>query len=151
MKRVLLIHIILVSAVASAQMPQNIIPAFKAKYPGARVNKVKKDKDNYALSFTDSTRKGKAFYNYKGDWLRTETEIKWKAIPDKVKIGLHRTKYADWMVYDGQMIISPMDTTYQIEVNNKNTLDSFGAVVNNSDLYLYLSPRGTLMKEEKVY
>ncbi len=140
-----------------AQMQPNILPYLKTRYPGAKIDKIKQDKNGYTAGMTNNGKKCSVYFNRQGSWLRTETNLKWKTMPAATKVSLNRSQYAGWQVLDTkeEEIASTetgrqTDTLYMFEVNNSSSLGDMRSLAQTSDKKIYFNAAGKLVKEEKI-
>src|SRR2546423_12641151 len=115
MKKTILLLLLLINlgAVKSfaqiRKVPAEVTNAFKAKFPDAQ-NVAWKDKVTFfEASFTLNNAEMTADFSGKGEWQETDKKINFDALPNAVKDGFKKSKYADW---------TP-GTVTQIEKNDK--------------------------------
>ncbi len=99
------------------KIPAEVTEALKSKYPDAS-NVTWKDKITvFAASFEMNNEKLEARFSSKGEWQSTEREITENDLPEDVKDGLNKSKYADWELTSIYNIDLPDDKVqYRIQV-----------------------------------
>lgn len=111
--------------------------ALSAKYPNA--TRVEWGlKNNYRVANFNSDSVGvSAWFDNSGAWYMTETDIRFKDLPQAVKTSFTTGKYASWAVDDVDKVErNATETVYVIEAENQQT-----------EVDLYYSAEGTLVKE----
>lgn len=79
-------------------VPSQVTESLKTKYPNA-ANVTWKDKITSFLAIFDiEGKKYEARFDSNGNWLSTETEIEESELPEDVKDGFEKSKYADWSI-----------------------------------------------------
>ena len=125
MKKTVVISFLLAFILASAdesfaqfrKVPAEVTEALKAKYPDAN-NVSWKDKISvFVASFDMDNEKYEARFNEKGEWKSTQKEISKEALPEEVKDGWEKSKYADWDLNSVYSIELPDDVIqYRLQV-----------------------------------
>ena len=133
----------------SPSIPQKVIDAFTAQYPAAKAPRWKKDSANYVAIFSTGRQERHAYYSSEGNWIKTETRIKWiKNLPPDVKKGFQQSEYISSYVQNMQDVESPGRHTVIIDVSqiiDYRTDDLF------KDAYrLYFSLEGKLINTETL-
>ncbi len=139
---------LMLAASVEAQQVTNFLSSFKNKYPNESVKTIKHKHDGYMVVFMDSNKKSKAYFDSKAKWQKTETGLRWKEVPDSVKIGLNRSEYRGWAIQDSKRVETPNRIIYAIEVDNGNTLDRDHAISFSKNCYVDFTPSGKLIREE---
>ncbi|MBX3255284.1 MAG: PepSY-like domain-containing protein [Chitinophagaceae bacterium] len=123
MKKVLFLLLVMVTGVvyaANAQIrkiPAEVTSTFSEKYADAKSVEWKDKLSNFAATFELDGDKYEARFNKKGEWLNTEKEMDVNDLPDNVKDGLAKSKYADWEIKSLYKIELPEDKIqYRIHV-----------------------------------
>lgn len=96
---------------------QTVTKAFDEKYPG--VGKVEwETKSGYEVAdFHLSGNKAEAWFDNKGNWVMTKTEINFGLLPEAVRKSLKSSEYKDWKSTDfDKLERSNTATVYVIEV-----------------------------------
>lgn len=112
--------LVLSSATVSAQIrkiPSTVTESFKEKYPSASKVEWRDKVSAFAAVFEDDGTKYEARFNSKGGWIETESQVSEDAIPDAVKEGIEKSKYAEWTIGDAHKIELPGDEIqYRVQV-----------------------------------
>ena len=112
--------------------------AFANKYPNAENVDFKDQLVVIYVHFTKDSIKYIATYNNKGDWKETEEASEYEKLPEPVKDGFQKSKYAEWNVEDAAIISQPgADELYRIKIE-KNDLQK---------KYLYFNAKGRLRRD----
>lgn len=142
-----LIHLVLISGFlfmaghANAQfrrIPGIVTDSFKVKYPNAQSVTWEDKLTNFQASFNMDGEKYTAKYSSKGEWLSSQKKIKKESLPEAVKDGLSKSKYATWEVGTVTVNFLPGNVT------------QYGVFVSKSDLNrknLLFSNDGQLLKD----
>jgi hypothetical protein len=135
MKRILLL-VLLAAGLSSfgqiRKLPAAVTETFKEKYPNASNVEWKDKLTLFVASFEDGGKKYEARFSNKGVWQQTEDEITEAELPEGVKEGLEKSKYAEWEKTTIYHIWLPKEQTqYRISVKKsdlqkKNLLFSNG-------------------------
>lgn len=110
------------------KIPSEVTEALKQKYPDAENVSWKDKLSVFAASFEMNNEKYEARFNDKGEWKSTEKEISEEELPDQVKDGFEKSKYADWeMKYISFIELPDDETQYRIlvaknDIQKKNLL-----------------------------
>ena len=132
-------------------IPQNVVASFNTKYAGAHISNWKVDKDGFAATFKLDSKKCCAFYSTGGDWLRTETKIRWPwRLPVAVKNALYTGEYAAWYVDEIKEVEMPGAHQFLVHVDNANVLKVADPYLFKDDYQLYYNESGELLKKEKL-
>ncbi len=123
--------LIMTSASSFAQfrkVPAEVTEALKSKYPDAS-NVSWKDKISvFVASFEMNNEKYEARFNDKGEWKSTEKQIDKNELPEEVKDGWEKSKYADWdlnNIYSIELPDNVMQYRLQVgksDIQKKNLL-----------------------------
>lgn len=99
------------------KIPAEVTDSFSEKYPDATGVEWKDRLTGFSASFTLDNINYLASFSNKGEWENTEHEIEQENLPDGVKDGLEKSKYADWEVIKTDLIELPNDEIqYRITV-----------------------------------
>lgn len=111
--------------------------AFTQRYPDAG-RPVWETEGSYAVAeFSLGGYKAEAWFDYAGQWVLTETDLPFTALPEAVRNGFAGGPYADWKVEDADKLERPATATvYLIEVEK-----------GEAEKDLYYDENGTLFKE----
>ena len=97
--------------------PSEVTEALKEKYPAAENVSWKDKLSVFAASFEMNNERYEARFTDKGEWKSTEKEISETELPDQVKDGFEKSKYADWeMKYAYFIELPDEETQYSIQV-----------------------------------
>ncbi len=124
--RYLLAVVVLATVINTAtaqvrKIPAAVTEAFKEKYPNASNVEWKDKLTNFMAVFEQDNEKYEARFNSKGVWQDTENEIEDGQLPEVVKGGLDKSKYADWEINHMYKIELPNDKVrYRIEVGKSD-------------------------------
>jgi Putative beta-lactamase-inhibitor-like, PepSY-like len=87
------------SAVAQVRkIPSEVTEAFKDKYPNATNVEWRDKLSNFSAEFESESVHYQARFTSKGEWQLTENEIDESDLPEIVKEGFDKSKYADWEI-----------------------------------------------------
>jgi Putative beta-lactamase-inhibitor-like, PepSY-like len=120
-------------------IPAEVTEALKSKYPDA-VNVSWKDKVTvFAAGFEMGNEKYEARFTDKGEWKSTEKQINENDLPEDVKDGWEKSKYADWdlkVIYTIELPDNVMQYRLQVaksDIQKKNLLfDSDGKLLRDN-------------------
>lgn len=115
---------------------QTVTKAFDEKYPG--VGKVEwETKSGYEVAdFHLSGNKAEAWFDNKGNWVMTKTEINFGLLPEPVRLSLNGGEYKNWKPTDfDKLERSNAATVYVIEVEQ-----------GEQEVDLYYTEDGVLLK-----
>ena len=128
---------------ASAQIreiPKEIRETFFNQYPKAENTEIKDQLLQVKIYFTMEGDKYIATYNNKGDWKESEKESSFEKLPETIKDGFNKSKFAgkEWKVTESKVIFLPDgDEQCRIKVE-KNDLQK---------KYLFFNKDGRLLRE----
>lgn len=145
--------LIATSTVATAQktskIPHSVKESFALKFPDIVVKKWNKLKENYTAIFKSQTKKHKVTFTSDGKWIKTETKIKWKDIPQSIRTAFDKSKYLSWKKNEITVIETPENSKlFVIEVDNLSEFHGEDYVLKD-DYSLFFNPDGKLIMEEK--
>ena len=119
-------------------VPQQAKDNFAAQYPGAENVTWDNDLINVNARFELNGKKMNAEYNNRGIWTSTLEESDFESLPDEVKDGFEKSKYADRQVTDVKIVYLPGDVMqYRIKAE-KNDLQK---------KFLYFNTKGRLVRD----
>lgn len=118
------------------QPDQTVTKAFDEKYPG--VGKVEwETKSGYEVAdFHLSGNDAEAWFDNKGNWVMTKTEINFGLLPENVRTELKKSIYADWKYTDYD----------KLERSNAATVYVIEAEQGEKEVDLYYTEDGVLIK-----
>jgi hypothetical protein len=114
------------------KIPPEVTQALKDKYPDADHISWKDKLTVFAANFDMDSEKYEARFSGKGEWKSTEKEIAETELPEPVKDGFDKSKYADWEMKDICLVELPDEIIqYRIyiaknDIRKKNLLFSGG-------------------------
>lgn len=97
----LLLTLIVSGSVTFAQVrkiPSEVTEAFKTKYPEATNVEWRDKLSNFSAIFESDNETYEARFNSKGEWQLTEHEIDESDLPEAVRDGYDKSKYAEWEI-----------------------------------------------------
>jgi len=135
MKKLILSILILLGGIfsVSAQLrtiPAAVTDALKSRYPNATGVSWKDRLSYFVANFGMDNQKYEARFTENGEWKSTEKAIEEDQLPDNVKDGFSKSKYADWEMKEFYLIELPDDVVeYRVhiaknDVQKKNLLFS---------------------------
>ncbi len=89
------------------EIPESVKETFTSQYPGAENVTFEDNLVSVQVHFQLNGEKMIAAYNNKGRWKDTEKDWNFDQLPDDVKDGFKKSKYADWKVTDTKIIYRP--------------------------------------------
>ena len=109
-RSIFLAGLILFSTISFAQVreiPEAVKETFTSQYPGAENIKYEDNLVSVQVHFQLSGENMIASYNNKGRWKDTEKDWSYDQLPDVIKDGFQKSKYADWKVTGTKIIYRP--------------------------------------------
>ena len=123
-RSIFLIGFVLISNVLLAQVrdiPEAVKETFSSQYPAAENVTYEDNLVSVQVHFQVNGEKMVAAYNNKGRWKDTEKNWSFDQLPEAVKDGFQKSKYADWKVSDVKMIYRPGGSDrYRIKVEKND-------------------------------
>lgn len=116
------------------QVPEVVMAAFTAKYPTATNVQWEKEGSSYKADFHNGSNEVDAWFASDGTWQKSETDLLAAQLPEPV-MAYVQTNYADRVIDDCDLIETPTETYYLLE------LDKAGA----ADVYIKLTAAGELL------
>ena len=80
------------------KIPSEVTESFKQKYPGATNVEWRDKLSSFSAVFEENDVQYEARFNSKGEWQLTENEIEETDLPDAVRDGYEKSKYAEWEI-----------------------------------------------------
>lgn len=118
------------------QPDQVVTKAFDAKYPDAVKVEWETKKGYEVAEFHLSGNETEAWFDNKGNWLMTKTEIDFGKLPEPVRTELKKSEYKDWKYTDYD----------KLERSNTATVYVIEAELGEKEVDLYYAEDGTLVK-----
>ena len=108
---------------------EEIVNVLYEKYPNAQRVDWELQRDHYVADFRDNNIEKEAWFNTKGEWVMTESDIPFENLPQAIQTAFGESEYKDWRVDDVDMLERvEMETMYVIEVEKgKQEFDLFYA------------------------
>jgi len=123
-RSIFLIGFVLISNVLLAQVrdiPEAVKETFSSQYPGAENVTYEDNLVSVQVHFQVNGEKMVAAYNNKGRWKDTEKNWSFDQLPEAVKDGFQKSKYADWKVLEVKMIYRPGGSDrYRVKVEKND-------------------------------
>ena len=89
------------------EIPKVVKDAFAAQYADAQDVQYKDYLTTVSVYFTQDGQKMMASYDNKGTWRQTEKEWNFDQLPQEVKDGFTKSKYADWKIEEAVILSLP--------------------------------------------
>jgi hypothetical protein len=80
------------------KIPSEVTESFREKYPAATNVEWRDKLSSFSAVFESDEVHYEARFNSKGEWQFTENEIEESDLPEAVKDGYDKSKYADWEI-----------------------------------------------------
>ena len=129
-------------AQSKLKIPESVKETFTSQYPDAENVTYEDNLVSVQVHFQVNGEKMKASYNTKGRWKDTEKDWSFDQLPDSVKDGFQKSKYADWKVVETKVIYRP------------GGADRYRIKVEKSDLqkkYVYFNEAGRLVDDDITF
>ena len=121
------------------KIPAEVTDAFQEKYPEAKSVEWRDKLSSFTASFQIDNTSYVAQFSNKGKWESTEETIDDTDMPEEVKTGFDKSRYADWNMGQVTKIELPGDKfQYKIEVSK-------GDIKKRN---LYFNSEGRLLKDK---
>ena len=120
------------------EIPESVKETFTSQYPDAENITYEDNLVIVLVHFQISGEKMKASYNNKGRWKDTEKDWSFDQLPETIKDGFQKSKYADRKVTETKIIYRPGGS------------DQYRVRVEKSDLqkkYIYFNQAGRLVED----
>jgi hypothetical protein len=159
MKAITVALLLTVSIIATAQekdnstVSRNIIDGIKNQYPHSTLTKFKKKKDQYQATFTFEGKTHVSTFSKEGNWLKMETELLWKDLPDSVRTAYWKTAYRQMKMES----IKELETLaegklFVIEANDLGRYEQTDSEIPSAfatEYLVYFNEKGEMVKVEK--
>ena len=109
-RTIFLAGLVFISNILFAQVreiPEAVKETFTSQYPGAENVTYEDNLVSVQVHFKLNGENMVAAYNNKGRWKDTEKNWSFDQLPEAVKDGFQKSKYADWKVTEVKMIFRP--------------------------------------------
>ncbi len=123
------------------KIPADVTDAFTTRYPHATRVEWKDKLHYFEATFELNGSTITADFSSKGEWEGSECKVNFDQLPDEVKDGFEKSKYADWQknsAYEVQELGKPMQYRFSVQksgIQKKN---------------LYFDINGKLLKESMI-
>ncbi len=134
----LLIGVVVAGTAQFRKIPSDVTDAFRKKFPNAEKVAWKDKLSSFQASFIMDDDQYTASFSSSGDWEETDRKSSYDELPDDVKDGFEKSKYAEWKPGD----------VYVVEKRDEDI--SYRIFVKKSSLqkkYLYFSSEGQLLRD----
>src|SRR3954470_10284069 len=124
------------------KIPAEVTDSFKVKYENASGVSWKDKITSFQAEFKQGDREMRSTFSSTGEWLKTETKHSFESLPDEVKDGFKKSKFADLTVVD----------VLQVEEKEKET--QYRVVVKKNDIAkrsLVFSKTGQLISDSASF
>ena len=159
MKALAIAILLVVSSIAVGQqkdnsvVSRNIIEGIKTQYPHSTLLKFKKKKDTYKATFAWEGKTSVSTYTKEGNWMKTETEILWKDLPDSVRTGYWKTEYRQMKMESIKQLETPPESKlFVFEVNDLPQCQEKYPIMPSAfaiEYLAYFNVKGEKLKVEK--
>ena len=120
------------------EIPKPVEEAFAKQYNGATHISYSDQIVRVDVYFELNGEKMVASYSNKGTWKQTEKDLSFEKLPDDVKDGFHKSKYADRDIEETKILYFPGDTLqYRIKTKKSGV----------EKKYLFFNDKGRLLRE----
>ena len=103
------------------EIPAEVKETFESQYPEAEDVKYEDKLVSVQVLFTVKGEKMAASYTNKGKWKETEKEWSFEQLPEEVKDGFQKSKYAEWKVLDTKVVYRPGGSDrYRVKVEKSD-------------------------------
>lgn len=120
------------------EIPAAVKDAFAAQYADASDVEYKDYLTTVSVYFKQDGQKMIASYDNKGAWRQTEKEWNFDQLPQEVKDGFEKSKYADWKIEDAYILYLPVNIEQYRVKAAKNDIQK---------KYLYFNKKGRLVRD----
>ena len=134
----LVIGVVVAGTAQFRKIPSDVTDAFRKKFPNAEKVAWKDKLSSFQASFIMDDDQYTASFSSSGDWEETDRKSSYDELPDDVKDGFEKSKYAEWKPGD----------VYVVEKRDEDI--SYRIFVKKSSLqkkYLYFSSEGQLLRD----
>jgi hypothetical protein len=118
------------------KLPKPVLENFKKLFPKAMEAEWDKFPEFYEVDFLDGKVEKEAIFGLNGDWLITERTVPHSKLPQAVKDGLAKSKYADYKIRESAEVEMPgLTEAYGVDVAK-----------GKDELALYFDKTGKIIK-----
>jgi hypothetical protein len=105
------------------KIPAEVTDSFKAQYANASQVTWSDNLTNFQATFKLGNDNVRAYYNSKGEFIKSEKNITFNELPVEVKDGFKKSKYAEWTVKDIRYVAEKgKQTQYRLQVIRNNDI-----------------------------
>lgn len=125
-------------------IPTAVTNAFSKQYPGAIDVKYSDQLSGVYVTFEQNGEKMVASYSNKGVWKETTKESKFEQLPEEVKNGFQKSRFADRTIDETKMILQPQpgdSVQYRLRAVKSGV----------EKKYLFFNSQGRLTKEAVTF
>lgn len=120
------------------EIPKTVQDAFQAQYPKAEKVEYQDNLIDVRVSFVQDSAQMIAKYTNKGAWKETEKKWSFDRLPEAIRQGFDKSKYADWKTTETAIVYLPGGSEqYRVKVEK-------GEITKR---YLYFNKNGRLLRE----
>ena len=105
---------------------EKIVNVLYEKYPNAQRIDWELQHDHYVADFYDNNIEKEAWFNTKGEWVMTESDILFKNLPEAVQTAFNESDYKNWKIED----VNGMYLEYK---NNRAIAINYNRINNKND------------------
>ncbi|ASU34891.1 PepSY-like domain-containing protein [Mucilaginibacter xinganensis] len=133
-------------------IPQNVIEAFKTKYPKGAVKNWKSETNEYTVKFTMDKQKYISSYDQEGNWIQTVRKINWTwDLPKPVQNAVKHSKYSDWTVDEIKELWDCSGHFFQLFIDNGNLqIDAFHENIFIENWVIEFNTNGDLTEKKRL-
>lgn len=133
-------------------VPTIIKYTFKEKYPNVVAAKNwKKENETYIGKFRWNKKKYEAIFDENGKWVKTFIIIKWKEVPEVVKVAYKKSAYIEWKIDNIIQVDSSSEPiVYIIVLDNQFNfpITEYSSIFYDTN-EVYISEHGQIIKVQK--
>jgi len=125
-------------------IPTAVTNAFSKQYPGATDVKYSDQLSGVYVTFLQNGEKMVAAYSNKGVWKETTKESKFEQLPEEVKNGFQKSRFADRTIDETKLILQPQpgdSIQYRLRAVKSGV----------EKKYLFFNSQGRLTKEAVTF
>jgi hypothetical protein len=141
-RSIFLAGLILFSTISFAQVreiPEGVKETFTNQYPAAENVTYEDNLVSVQVHFKQNGENMKASYTNRGRWKETEKDWSFDQLPEAVKDGFQKSKFADWKVTEAKVIYRPGGSDrYRVKVEKNDVQKK----------YLFFAASGRLVDED---
>ena len=124
--------------ILASQVPVAVRTTFETMYPNVITVEWEKNRGYYLAEFWHQSSMTEVWFDEKGEWRMTETDISFDNLPESVYTVYQESLYANWRIDDIDKFERPTETFYLLEIEKND----------QRDRNLFYAEDGTLLKDE---